>query len=367
MRYCKHCVMPDTRPYIRFNDEDVCYPCLAAEKHKTTDWKQRWLELEQLAETHRGRNGDYYDCIIAASGGKDSWYQTYIMKEKLGMNPLLVSIDNYSWTETGKQNWANLKEVFGVDAMVIQPNQNVQRGIDRQSFFKYGWTNWLFDKAIYAVPAQLSVKLGIPLVVYGEDTNYLYGGPHVDETPDAKKQFTNDVAKPLSFDVWGYPLKDLNTIVEPDLKYTQPIFLSYYVPWSAYEHVKWARTRGFKTLDDTGEWHRDGYLTQYEQIDSVGYLTKKWLMFPKYGHQRVTESASIEVREGRMTRDEAVDVVLSEDWKMDRRMMLDFIRYIDVTEEQFWLVADGIANLDIVEKRDGNWRLKKDVEENLRG
>jgi N-acetyl sugar amidotransferase len=365
MKYCRRCVMSDKRPFMQFDEEGVCYPCRAAEQSKKTDWSLRWRELEVLADVYRGWNGDGYDCIIAASGGKDSWYQTYIMKEKLGMNPLLVSVDNYSWTETGKQNWANLKETFGVDAIVVQPNQNVQRGIDRQSFLKYGWTNWLFDKAIYAVPAQMSVKLGIPLLVYGEDTNYMYGGPHSKETPDAKKQFTNDVAKPVSDD-WGYPKSDLNTIVEPDLRWTHPIFLSYYVPWSAYEHVKWARSRGFKTLDDTGEWKREGYLTQYEQIDSVGYLTKKWLMFPKFGHQRVTESASIEVREGRMTREQAVDAVINEDWKWDHRMITDFIRYIGITADVFWDAVDGFANTDIVEKRGGDWRLKKEIENILK-
>jgi N-acetyl sugar amidotransferase len=357
--------MPDTRPYIRFDNDGVCYPCRAAERLKKTDWRQRYKELEELAERYRGSNGDYYDCIIAASGGKDSWYQTFIMKEKLGMNPLLVSVDNYSWTETGKQNWANLKEQFDVDAIVLQANQNVQRSIDLQSFLRYGWTNWMFDKEVYAFPAQMSMKLGIPLLVYGEDTNYMYGGPHCKETWDAKKQFTNDVAKPVSDNEWGHPPSEMNPIVVPDISGIQPVFLSYYLPWSAHEHVKWARTRGFQTLDDTGEWHREGYLTQYEQIDSIGYLTKKWLMFPKFGHQRVTESASIEVREGRMSREQAVEKVISDDWKLDRKMMLDFIGYIDIDEKHFWDKVDGFANRDIVEKRDGSWRLKKSVEESL--
>ena len=367
MRYCSRCVMPDTRPYIRFDDMGVCYPCRASEHLKTVDWKQRWDDLEHLAEKYRGWNGDGYDCIIAASGGKDSWYQTYIMKERLGMNPLLVSVDNYSWTETGKRNWARLREVFGVDAIVVQPDQIVQRGIDKQSFLRYGWVNWLFDKAVYAFPAQMSVKLGIPLLVYGEDTNYLYGGPHSEETWDALKQFTNDVAKPVSEDEWGYPVNRLNSIRVPDLRWTHPIFLSYYTPWSAHEHVRWARTRGFQTLDDTGEWHRDGQFEQYSQIDSVGYLVKKWLMFPKFGHQRVTESVSIEIREGRMTRDRAVETVIEEDWKLDRRMLDDFIRYINISEEKFWGTVDGFADRTLVEKRDGMWRLKKNVENGLRG
>ena len=364
MRYCTKCVMPDTRPFIQFDKDGVCYPCHAAEQKNKTDWKQRREELETLADKYRGWNGDYYDCIIAASGGKDSWYQTYIMKEVLNMNPLLVSVDNYSWTDTGRKNWQNLKETFGVDAIVCQPNPQLQRSIDKQSFLKYGWMNWVFDKAIYAFPAQMSVKLGIPLLVYGEDTNYLYGGPHPDETPDAKKQFTNDVAKPIPYDEWGFPVKQFNTIIESDLRWCHPIFLSYYLKWDSDEHAEWAKTRGFQTLEN--EWTREGYIDQHTQIDTIGYLTKKWMMFPKFGHQRVTEVASMRVRSGRMTRNEAVKAVMSEDWKLDPIMLNDFVQYIGITRKQFWETVDRYANRDIVEKREGNWRLRKDIEKKLK-
>ena len=79
MRYCKRCVMPDTRPGIIFDDKGVCFPCRHYEERKNVDWDERWKELERLADKYRGSNGDYYDCIIAASAGKDSYYQTYIL------------------------------------------------------------------------------------------------------------------------------------------------------------------------------------------------------------------------------------------------------------------------------------------------
>ncbi|MCK4731605.1 MAG: hypothetical protein KAT65_04020, partial [Methanophagales archaeon] len=64
--------MPDTRPGIKFDDEGVCYPCRAYERGETVDWDARGEELEKLADKYRGSNGNYYDCIITASGGKDS-------------------------------------------------------------------------------------------------------------------------------------------------------------------------------------------------------------------------------------------------------------------------------------------------------
>ncbi len=374
MRYCKKCVMPDTRPYMQFDEDGVCYPCRAAGRLKKTDWGNRWKELEALADKYRSINGDYYDCVIAASSGKDSWYQIYIMKEKLGLNPLLVSVDNFSWTETGRCNWNRLLSEFGVDAHVMTLNPLVCKNLFRKALEKLGAPTWYFDRTIYAYPFQMAAKLNIPLLVYGEDTNFLYGGPHTDETPSAMKQITNDVAKPVDWDFWldnEVTMKDVNPAIYPTEKEMErvnlnPVFLSYYLPWSGYKNMEFAVSRGFKTLEHTGEWKRNGYIEQYDQIDSIGYLTHSWFKFPKLGHQRVTEVASLWIREGRISREEGVEFVIAEDWKLDQKMLDDFLRFIEYKEEDFWNIVDKFANRDIVEKRGGNWRLKRQVEEALK-
>ena len=81
--------MPDTRPGIVFDREGVCMPCRAAQARKAVDWNERLKELKELCDRYRGKNGDYYDCIIAASGGKDSHFQVYVMKELMKMNPFV--------------------------------------------------------------------------------------------------------------------------------------------------------------------------------------------------------------------------------------------------------------------------------------
>ncbi|MDY6974566.1 MAG: N-acetyl sugar amidotransferase, partial [Thermodesulfobacteriota bacterium] len=108
-----------------------------------------------------------------------------------------------------------------------------------------------------------------------------------------------------------------------------------------------------------GEWNRKGYLEQYDQIDTIGYLTHTWLKFVKFGHQRVTEVASLWIREGRLGRDEAVRVVNEEDYKLDPRMLTDFLEFTDIEVETFWTAVDKFANTDIVEKRGNVWKLKE--------
>ena len=79
--------MPSTRPGISYNKEGVCSACIAHEKKENIDWSNRFEKLKELCDKHRGRNGNGYDCAIAVSGGKDSHYQVYVMKELMGMNP----------------------------------------------------------------------------------------------------------------------------------------------------------------------------------------------------------------------------------------------------------------------------------------
>lgn len=374
MRYCRKCIMPDTRPHTKFNEEGICYPCLAGDRGRNTNWEERWNELEKLANKYRESNGNYYDCIIAASAGKDSYFQTHIIKEKLGMNPLLVMVDNFSWTETGKQNWNNLLEEFGVDAIKMCMSPKTCKKMFRMGLEKLGQPTWYFDRAIYSFPYQIAVKIGIPLVIYGEDTNYLYGGPHAEETPSAIKQITNDVAKQVSWDFWlddELTLKDVNpamypTIEEMDKIKFNPIFLSYYVPWSGYRNMEFAKTRGFKDLNDTNEWNRKGFANRYNQIDTLGYLVTCWFKYPKFGHHALSQELSYEIREGLITRDEAVERVINEEYILDEKMLDDFLNYLDYDRDEFWRIVDKYANREILEKRNGTWRLKPNVEKALR-
>lgn len=358
--------MPDARPGIRFDEEGVCYACRNHEAKQKIDWKDRWKQLEKLADKYRGCNGDGYDCIITASGGKDSWFQIHVFKELLKMNPLIVSVDNFSWTETGRKNWDNMRKRFGVDAHVMSLNPKVCRNLFRKAFETLGSPTWYFDKAIYAYPIQVGIKYNIPLIVYGENTTYERGGTTDTDTYSAIDQINNDVVKPYPWENWfdeEVSWKDVQPVIYPTMEEIQkaklePVFLSYFTPWSSIENWKYAKSQGFQDLDDTGEWHREGTWTQYDQIDTVGYITHTWMKFLKFGHWLATDYCSIYIREGHMTREEACKIVNEEEYKLDKRMLNDFIDFCGYTEEEFWNIADKFANRDIVEKRYGVWRLK---------
>lgn len=177
MRYCKKCVMPDTRPGITFNEEGICSACQSFEHRKVVDWEKRYSELEQLCAKYRGMNGDDYDCAIAVSGGKDSHFQVYLMKEVMKMNPILFSVeDNFAMTEAGKHNIKNISEEFGCHIISIKPDIKAQKKIMRYTFEKYGKPTWYIDRLIYTFPLIMALKFNTPLLVYGENVSFEYGG-----------------------------------------------------------------------------------------------------------------------------------------------------------------------------------------------
>lgn len=244
MNYCKKCVMPDTRPGISFNQEGICSACQAYDKREHVDYNQRFKELERLCDKYRGINGpNSNDCMIAVSGGKDSHFQVHVMKELLGMNPLLVTVeDNFPMTSAGIHNLKNISEVFGCDIISMKPNIKTQKIIMRYTFEKYGKPTYFIDRYIYTYPLHMALKLNIPLLVYGENVNYEYGGQNAEETYSARDQINNGVGSGIPISEFlgdKVTLKDLNFFEPPStesLTKLEPIYLSYFVEWNSYSN-----------------------------------------------------------------------------------------------------------------------------------
>jgi N-acetyl sugar amidotransferase len=357
--------MPDTRPGIKFDENEICYPCINYEKTKSTDWEQRKKEFENLCDKHRGCNGNYYDCIIAVSGGKDSHFQVYYMKEIMKMNPLLVSVGNLDWTETGRRNLDNLSETFGCEILMLLPNRKVAKKMLRKAFEKIGSPSWYLDYLIYAYPFKMAIKMGIKLLVYGEDVNYTYGGKHDKETPSALLQSQNDVVKPLWkewFEDGEISEKDLDVIIQPTVEECkkfglEPIYLSYFVPWNSHHNFLVAQKWGFRHLSH--EHEREGSIDNYDQIDSIGYLLNPYLKYIKFGHASSTDVASRWIRYEMKTRNEMIPIIEEKDGKLDQDVIEKFCKFTDMSAKEFWGIMDKWYNKELFDKdQDGIWHPK---------
>lgn len=366
MKYCKHCVMPDTRPGIKFNEEGVCSACQAYESKKSIDWDARYKELEALCDKYRGMNGpNGYDCMIAVSGGKDSHYQVHLMKDIMHMNPLLVSAeDNFPMTNAGLHNIKNISEAFGCDIISMKPNIKAQKKIMRYTFENYGKPTYFIDRYIYTYPLWMAIKFNTPLLVYGENVSFEYGGNHDEETYSARYQIMNGVASGIPAEelcIDGVTMKDLNFFDPPkqeDLEKLDPMYVSYFVPWNSFANYEFAKSVGFHDL--THEWYRTHHVQQFDQIDTRAYSVHAWLKYPKFGHAGATDYAARMVRYGMITREEAVKMVNEHQDKLDPLCVRDFCEFCGYTEQEFWAIVDKLYNRDIFKKDAfGKWVLKE--------
>ena len=172
---------------VLFLTGGVCSACESYERRKLINWDERWKEFEKICDKYRGINGNGYDCAIAVSGGKDSHYQVYLMKEVMKMNPILFSVeDNFKMTEAGKHNIKNISEEFGCSIISLKPDIKTQKKLMRYTFEKYGKPTWYIDRLIYTYPLFMALKFNTQLLVYGENVSYEYGGANYEETYSAR-------------------------------------------------------------------------------------------------------------------------------------------------------------------------------------
>ena len=368
VKYCTKCVMPSTRPGIRFDENGVCSACQSYERRKSIDWDSRWKELEEICNKYRGMNGTGYDCAIAVSGGKDSHFQVHLMKNVMGMNPVLFSVeDNFPMTEAGKHNIRNISEEFGCPIVSLKPDIRAQKKLLRYMFEKYGKPTWFIDRLIYSYPLHMASMFHTPLLVYGENVSYEYGGVDYKETYSARALLNNGVASDVPEEELianaGVTVQDLTLTRAPsqeELDALDPIYVSYFVPWNSVANYEFAKKHGFRDL--THEWDRTLTVENFDQIDSRAYLVHPWLKYPKFGHASATDYASRFVRYGMISRDEAVRLVRDHDGKLDPLCVRDFCEFAGYTESEFWAIMDKWYNPDLFEKNEvGAWTLKHPV------
>lgn len=377
MEYCKKCVMPDTRPGSIFDTEGVCQACRNFEKRKTVDWEKRREELARLCDKYRRTDG-HYDCIVPVSGGKDSHFLTYILKEKMGMNPLLICVaDPFTHTAAGIYNLKNMGESFNCDIIVFNMSIDLFRRVTKIGFEDRGEPLRFIESAIYTVPFKYAVAFNIPLIVFGENAAYTYGtttedGRSAQKYIEAGHSASGEKLGTRITDFWyerGIPMEEMNAIIPPsqedsDRVKPEVVFMSYFVPWDDETNWMIAKRYGFKDLHH--EWRREGCIEDYGQIDSVAYIVHLWMKYPKFGFSRATDIASRWVRKGKITREEAKKLVMEYDHKLDQRALEDFITFMGYKPRQFWDIVERFWNIKIFENVDAIWKLRNPIYSDLR-
>ena len=390
--YCKRCVMSNQRPasipefrhlpnrhgakYMHIEDDGICDACRQAEKKEQIDWNQREKELLKLLDKYR-RNDGRYDCIVPGSGGKDSAFQSHILKYKYGMHPLTITWPPILYTEYGYKNFRNWIEVGGFDNLTFKPNGEVHKLLTRLAIQNLLHPFQTFILGQKNLAPKIAINFKVPLIFYGENEAE-YGNPIADnasslrdrsfyELRDLSEVYLAGCSIPELIEKYGLSLNDLMAYLPPPGEELEKAkievhYLGYYLKWTPQEVYYYAvENTGFEARPYRTEGTYSKYNSIDDKIDDLHYYTT-WI---KFGLGRASYDASQEIRNRHLTREEAITLVKQFDGEMPSRYFQEVMDYIGMETEEFMDLCDRFRSPHLWERLSGCWRLRHPIWEDI--
>lgn len=357
MKYCKLCLQPDTRPNSRFNDEGICPACHYFELAKHVDWQERHEIMQDLLTRFPKRRGQHFDCIIGVSGGKDSTRQALYVRDKLGLNPLLacLSYPPEQVTTRGTHNISNLIEL-GFDVIFSTTAPQTWRSLMRESFRRF--TNWArsTELALFATVPQLAIRYNIPLILWGENPGLQVGdlktlGRNGYDGNNLRYMNTLSGGAMNWMLESGHELKDLHPFVYPtteefDAAGLQIVYLGWFMgDWSEVNNAMYSTVNGLEIRDDTVENTGDYY--GITALDEDWVTLNQMIKYYKFGFGRVSDYVNEDLRAGRITRQQGIELIERYDDACSDDYIASFCDYIDISVDDFWLQVHSALNRDL--------------------
>lgn len=369
MKYCLRCVYPENSAVpLVFDEHGVCSGCRVSEEKGKIDWRERRKLLKQILAEYKVKANGPYHCIIPVSGGKDSHWQTYLVKKVFGLNPLLVTFNHQFNTQRGMRNLTNLIKKLKVDNIRFTANPDLIRRLSIHSLKRMGDVAWHSHCGIYTFPVQIAVKYKIPLIIWGEQGFMDLGGmfSHYDMVEMTNKHRVEHGlrgydAKDMVSKKYGISLKDLSWAIYPSDEELQEvgvrgIYLGNFIPWDHY-----VQTNQMIKLYDFETAPHDRTFNFYENVeDFVSNGLNDYLRYLKFGYGRATDHASYEIRRQRMTREEGIRLVKKYDHVYPKDIKI-YCRWIGLTEKQVIAAAEKMRDPRAWQKQSGKWVLKDPV------
>ncbi len=382
MRFCKSCITPITRPDLEFDDEGVCDVCRVAEAKRgegpnPIDWEARKREFEELVEKFRSDDPTKYDCIIPVSGGKDSTWQLHVAKNVYGLRPLCLCFEPTLPTEVGRRNLENLNRM-GVDLFHIKRDPIIYEKMVLEGFRRVGDMEWPNHIGIWTLPYRFATAFDIPLILWGEGRMEYAGNFWIGEKNQREmdEDFINDFgclnglrAHDMVSEELGIGLDDIKLYTMPSRdelakvggnKGCIGVFLGYYFNWNARKQVDfieknlgWNRKKG-RVETSYGD---------YENLDCLSMNLHDYVKYCKFGYGRATDEASRDIRDGYISREEAVRLAERYDGRYPLEAVLRFCEKFDMDRAEFDAICDRFTNRAIFETRDR--RFVRDIDGSL--
>jgi len=343
LQYCVRCCIPQTQEGVVFDELGVCQACQSAEQKIHIDWTEREGVLRGILDEAKAKAGNNYDCIIPISGGKDSTFQLHVLTKVYGMKPLAVTFSHNWFSETGWYNLQNSLEQFNVDHVMFTPNRSLVNRLAKHSLAGIGDACWHCHAGVGAFPLQAAVRFNIPLLIWGESIAESSGrASYLNPVRKFDREYFTKVSAKLRPDQMvrdDVSERDLYPFNVPSAEDCERVgvfglHLGDYIFWDDERQTEFVRdTYGWKETQVEGSFKR------YKSAECIMPGVHDLACYVKRGYGRATFHASVDVRAGLLSRDEAWELIRQNDGV--RPEGLDYyLKITGMSEEEFFATLE---------------------------
>lgn len=351
LKRCSRCILPETMPFIKFDDKGVCNYCHTYKQRNKPRPKE---ELFKLVEPYR-RPGNNLDCIVPFSGGRDSCYGLHLIVKELEMKPVTYTYDWGMVTDLGRRNISQMCGDMGVENIIVaadisQKRKNIKMNL--QSWLKSPHLGMMAmltagDKHFFRYVEDIKKQTGINLNLWGvnplEVTHFKTGFLGIAPDFEEKRVYSHGIMKQLR-----YHSKRFKAMLESPSYFNSSLWDTL----SGEYYRSFTEKQDYYHIFDYWSWDEkivnDTLINQYDwetAIDTsttwrIGDGTAGFYNYVYYTVAGFTEHdtfRSNQIREGQLTREKALELVEDENqpryqnirWYLDA-LGLDFEEVIKI-------------------------------------
>jgi len=341
-KICSNCIMDTTDPNISFDERDWCDYCNNFQKNILPSWhtdERGEAELMKVAaKIRKDGDGRDFDCIIGLSGGLDSSYCAYIVKEKMGLRPLLFHVDAGWNTDQAVGNIEKLVDGLGLDLYTEVINWEEMKDL-QVAFFKSQIADQDIpqDTAFFSMLYKFARQHKIKYVLTGG--NY---STECCREPDEWGAYPG-IDRTLILDIHSkFGKKPLKTFPIVDI-FTYKIYYKYALGMEVFRplnYVPFVKRHAEKELSDLFGWKP--FLHKHHESRFTRFYEDYW-MPRKFGYEKRRAHFSSLIMTGQMTRQEALDRIANPE--LDEHFLQQEFEYVahklDLSVKELQVIFDG--------------------------
>lgn len=342
LKYCNRCAMPDTNEGMVFDENGICQACFSSEQKMHINWSDRRKTLENLLASTKKKaanNNSHYDCILPISGGKDSTYQLHVLVNVYKLRVLAVTFSHNWYSKIGFYNLINCLEQFNVDHIQFTPSRSTVNLSAKKSLAAIGDACWHCHSGVGSFPLHIAVKFKIPLLIWGESIAENSGrASHFDPVKKFDRDYFLKVSAKIcvadfsdnKFENRLFGMLEPPTLKECEEADVEGIHLGDFIFWDEERQTEFIQSE-YDWIEDKVE----GAYKGYKSVECIMPGVHDFTNYLKRGFGRGTFQASMDVRQGLMTRPDAL--ALSEKIDQIEPKVLEY--FLDITgfsKEEFY-------------------------------